>query len=289
MANVEAALLKAVENPAIDQVAQPLAAGIVDAYQAAGPAGRRLKNFAHGVWLGHPLHPVLTDVPIGAWTAALALDVVANGNEGMRRAARCVIGVGLVGAIGSAVTGLTDWSETSGRSRRAGLVHGLLNVAATALFTASWVARRDASRSAGQLTAWVGYLIAAGSAYVGGDLVYGQRIGVTHAVVEEPEEFTAVARSADIAEGSMARARKDDVDALLVRQRGRVCGLAHSCTHMGGPLSEGTLKDGSVVCPWHGSEFALEDGAVLNGPATQAQPTFDVREHAGSIEVKARG
>lgn len=288
MANLQAGLLKAAEHPAIDRWAEPLQKAVRDTYAAAGPAGQGLKNFAHGVWLGHPLHPVLTDVPIGAWTAALALDLAGNGDAGMRRAARFAIAVGLAGAVGSALTGLTDWSETSGQSRRAGLVHGLLNIAATTLLTASWLARGDDSRSRGQLTAWAGYLIAAGSAYLGGDLVYGKRIGVTHAVIEEPEEFTAVATSADLAEGSMIRARKGEVDALLVRQRGRVCALAHPCAHMGGPLSEGTLKDGSVVCPWHGSEFALEDGRVINGPATQAQPTFEVRERGGSIEVKAR-
>lgn len=281
-------LSKLVEHPALDRIAEPLSDGVRRAYEAAGPAGQQAKNLAHGVWLGHPLHPVLTDVPIGAWTTALALDVAGGSDPGMQRAARFAIGVGLVGAVASAVTGLTDWSETSGRSRRTGLVHGLLNLAATALFTSSWFERGKDSGPQGRATAWAGYAIAAGSAYLGGELVYGQRIGVTHAAIEEPEAFTAVAQSSDLADGSMKRARKDDVDVLLARQRGRVCALAHPCAHLGGPLSEGTLKDGSVVCPWHGSEFRLDDGRVLNGPATQAQPTFDVREQAGAIEVKVR-
>jgi nitrite reductase/ring-hydroxylating ferredoxin subunit/uncharacterized membrane protein len=283
------ALAKVLESPALDQVAKPVSQAVRDAYEAAGPAGRQAKNFAHGVWLGHPLHPVVTDIPVGAWTTVLALDLADRGDAGMRRAARYAVGVGLAGALASAVTGLTDWSETSGRARRVGLVHGLLNVAATALFTASWIARRDGSRPAGRATAWAGYLIAAGSAYLGGELVFGQRIGVTHAAIEEPEAFTAIAQGSEVAEGSMMRARKDDVDVLLARQRGRVCALAHPCAHLGGPLSEGTLKDGSVVCPWHGSEFALEDGRVLNGPATHAQPAFEVRERDGGIEVKVPG
>ena len=111
---------------------------------------------------------------------------------------------------------------------------------------------------------------------------------MTHAAVDEPERFTGVAAAADLPDHSMKRVRKDDADLLLVRQRGRVCALAHPCAHMGGPLSEGTLKDGSVVCPWHGSEFGLDDGHVINGPATQSQPCLDVRERGGQIEVKAR-
>jgi nitrite reductase/ring-hydroxylating ferredoxin subunit/uncharacterized membrane protein len=244
----------------------------------------------HGVWLGHPLHPVFTDLPLGAWTTGLVLDAVAsmNRDSGMERAADVAIAVGLAGAAGAAVTGLTDWSETSGRSRRTGLVHGLLNIAATTLYATAYVLRKNGSRSSGQACAVAGYGIAIGAAWFGGDLVYGQRIGVTHAAIDAPDEFTAVAASTAIPDNSMKRARQDDVDVLLVRQRGRVCALAHPCGHMGGPLSEGTLKDGSVVCPWHGSEFRLDDGQVITGPATQNQPCLDVRERDGRIEVKTR-
>ena len=280
-------LSRVVDYPAIDRVAKPLSQAIRDGFESAGPVGQQAKNALHGVWLGHPLHPVFTDIPIGAWTTALALDAAGEHDPGMRRAATFAIGVGLVGALGAAVSGLTDWSETGGRSRRTGLIHGLLNVAATGLFATAFVRRRNDSHRNGRACAWTGYAIALGSAYLGGELVYGQRIGVTHAAVEEPEAFTAVAQSTDVPEGAMKRGRKDDVDVVLARQHGRLCALAHPCAHMGGPLSEGTLKDGSVVCPWHGSEFALDDGHVINGPATQPQPRFEVRESSGAIEVKA--
>ena len=274
--------------PGVDRVAEPLSHAVRDAYESAGPAGMEMKNAMHGVWLGHPLHPVFTDLPLGAWTAALAIDACANGDRGMRRAATMALGVGLAGALASAVTGLTDWSETSGRARREGLIHGLLNATATALAGIAYLQRINSARDRGRACAWAGYTIALGSAYLGGDLVYGQRIGVNHAVVDQPEEFTDIAAVADVPDGSMRRARHDDTDVLLVRQRGRLCGLAHPCAHLGGPLSEGTLKDGSVVCPWHGSEFALDDGHVINGPATQPQPVFDVRERDRRIEVKER-
>src|SRR5581483_1529379 len=106
------ALMQMTDQPALDRIAEPLSEAVRGAYEAAGPAGQAVKNLMHGVWLEHPLHPVFTDVPIGAWTTALALDATADGDPGMRRAATFALGVGLVGALGAAVTGLTDWSET---------------------------------------------------------------------------------------------------------------------------------------------------------------------------------
>src|SRR5213076_86685 len=130
----------------------------------------------HGVWLRHPLHPVFTDIPIGAWTTGLALDAVAarTNDEATRRAADVAIAVGLAGAAGAAVTGLTDWSETDGRSRRTGLIHGLLNIAATTLYAAAYVLRRNGSRGTGRTCALAGYGVALGAAWFGGDLVYDQ-------------------------------------------------------------------------------------------------------------------
>jgi len=279
------------DQPALDRVAEPLSRGVRRAFELAGPGGRRAKNALHGVWLRHPLHPVFTDLPIGAWTTGLVLDAIAarTHDSTMARAADVAMGVGLAGAAGAAVTGLTDWSETSGRSRRTGLIHGLLNIAATTLYATAFVLRKRGARATGQSCALAGYTVAVGAAWLGGDLVYDQRIGVTHAVVDPPEAFMAVADSTDVADGSMKRVQHADLDLLIVRQHGQLCALAHSCAHLGGPLSEGTLKDGSVVCPWHGSEFALDDGRVINGPATQNQPCLDVREQAGRIEVRARG
>jgi nitrite reductase/ring-hydroxylating ferredoxin subunit/uncharacterized membrane protein len=282
------ALMRVADSPAIDRLAEPLSKAVRGAYEAAGPAGKQLKDAAHGVWLGHPLHPVFTDLPLGAWTTALALDCASNKDPGMQRAATFAMGVGLTGALGAAVTGLTDWSETQGQSRRTGLIHGLLNITATTLFATAFTMRRRDSHEGGRAAAWAGYAIAIGAAWFGGNLVYDQRIGVTNADADLPEEFTPALRSDALAENTMVRARVGKADVLLVRQHGQVCALAHSCAHLGGPLSEGTLKDGSVVCPWHGSEFALDDGRVLGGPSTHNQPRLEVRERDGQIEVKAR-
>lgn len=276
-------------QPALDTLAAPLSDAVRGTFKKAGPAGAAVKNALHGVWLGHPLHPVFTDIPIGAWTAALALDAkeAQSGDRAYGRAADFALGVGLLGALGAAVTGLNDWSETDGQPRRLGLLHGLLNISATACVATAYALRRSGERGPGRGLAALGYGIAIASSYLGGSLVYHDRIGVTHAVVNEPEAFTAVLDSDALAEGTMRKVTIEEASFLLVRQHGKVCALAHSCAHLAGPLSEGELKDGSVVCPWHGSEFSLADGHVINGPATQPQPCFEVRESNGRIELRA--
>jgi len=289
MANTAVARIAA--QPELDQVAKPLSEAVAAAYRNAGGVGNAVKNALHGVWLHHPLHPVLTDIPIGAWTTTLALDAKAatSGDSSYSHAADFALAFGLAGAVGSAVTGLTDWSDTDGRAKRIGLIHGLLNTTATALMVTAYVLRRRDDRRAGEVCTVAGIGVAMAGAYLGGDLVYGERIGVTHAVTDEPEGFTRVLASGDLPEGSMRRVKTDDTDLLLVRQHGTVCALVHACAHLGGPLSEGELKDGTVVCPWHGSEFRLHDGTVVNGPATHPQPCFHVRERDSQIEVAPSG
>lgn len=257
---------------------------------SGGDTGRRVKDALNGVWLGHPLHPVLTDVPVGAWSAAAVFDALdaEKPNEAFRSAADLCVKVGLVGAVGAAVTGLTDWSDTNGGSRRIGLLHGLLNVTATGLYLASAIARRQ-SRTAGRGYAFAGYAIAAASAYLGGELVFNRQIGVDHsAEASAPEEFTRVMPEADLREDTPHRATVGETAIMLVRHGGRVYAMAERCAHQGGPLSEGTLEGGTIVCPWHGSRFALDNGEVIHGPSTYPQPCFEARIHEGHVEVRAR-
>jgi uncharacterized membrane protein len=164
----------------LEPAAETLQQGVAQVFRSAGDAGGQIEDFLHGKWLGHPLHPVLTDVPLGAWTVSTVLDVVeeTTGREDLAAGADAAIAIGLVGAIGSAVTGLTDWHRTEGKAQRVGLVHGVLNLSATALFTASWILRKQNSRAAARRLGWLGYAIVSASAYLGGELVYDQKVGV---------------------------------------------------------------------------------------------------------------
>lgn len=285
------ALIKAVEQQqTLDQLSDQIQPLVQNAFKSAGPAGREVKNILHGTWLGHPLHPALTDVPLGAWTAAFALDAMESisGRRELGVGADVAITVGLVGAAGAAVTGLTDWSETNGRARKVGLLHGLLNVGATALYTTSLVLRRKEKRNAGLGFAMLGYAVSSAAAYLGGHLVFGEQIGVNHAAAQEmPTEFVPVMADAELAEGEMKRVDAGGVPVLLVRCEGEVCALAHTCSHLGGPLSEGKLDGDVVQCPWHGSRFNVRDGSVVDGPATFPQPCFEARVRDGQIEVRS--
>ncbi len=255
-----------------------------------GKLQRRIKNALHGTWLGHPLHPALTDVPLGAWTAAVVLDAVdlARGG-GFEKAADAAITVGLAGAVGAAVTGLNDWQHTDYAARRVGVAHGLLNVTAALLQGGSLALRCTGFRRAGRGLTIAGYGIALSAAYLGGHLVFEERIGVDHTSGQQaPKDFVPVLDGADLAEGALRRVIVEGMPVLLARLGGRVYGIAETCSHLGGPLSEGTREGASVVCPWHGSRFDLRTGRVLDGPATFPAPCLDVRERSGRIEVRRR-
>src|ERR1051326_3411055 len=211
--------------------------------------GRQAKNFLHGTWIGHPLHVILTDIPIGAWTAAIVFDGLESmdSRREYRVAADAAIAVGLVGAVGAAAAGLTDWQDIDPPARRIGLVHGLLNVASTVLFGGSLLARRRGNRASGRGLAAVAFGVSMAAAWLGGNLVYEQKVGVDHSGSEKlPDEFAAVLAESALQEGKLTRAEHQGAPILLVRRGSQIFALAESCSHLGGPLSEGKL-DGDVV------------------------------------------
>lgn len=283
------------EQKWLDGIADALQPAVRGFFDSLGPARRGIQNFLHGTWLGHPLHPVITDVPIGAWTTTLLLDALddgggeGGGRNGLRRAADASLALGLAGAVGSAVTGLTDWSETDATPRRVGVAHALLNSGATLLFAASLLSRRRGRRSAGRRLAVTGYLTACAAAYLGGELVSHEQIGVDHSSGRPmPERFTSVLPETELPADKLKKVLFQGTPLLLVRRDGEIYALAETCAHLGGPLSEGKLDEECVVCPWHASTFELATGGVVRGPSAFPQPSLETRVRNGEIQVRMK-
>lgn len=273
----------------LGELEEPLQNAIHHGFESLGPTGQPIRNALHGTWLGHPVHVVLTDVPVGAWTAAIIFDAIAmtGGGRKANYAADAAVAIGIVGALGAAATGLNDWAELDSKPRRIGLMHGLLNLGATALFAGSLVARKRRLRSAGRGLAMLGYVIATASAKLGGTLVYEERIGVDRSEEKElPAKFVAVLDETELEEGVAKRVEVDGTPIVLTKCSGKIVGLADTCSHLGGPLSEGKLEGCTIRCPWHGSRFSLETGAVLDGPAVHPQARAETRVRKDKIEVR---
>jgi nitrite reductase/ring-hydroxylating ferredoxin subunit/uncharacterized membrane protein len=258
-------------------------------YANGSSSAQKIRNFLNGTWLGEPLHVVLTDVPIGAWTVTIifdALDLIRKRRE-FSLGADTSLAVGLLGAAGAAFTGITDWSDVDPPARRLGLIHGLLNVGVTALFATSFFLRKRNSRTGGRISAALGYGLMSLSAHLGGKMVYEQRVGVDRTAGESfPDHFAAILEESKLAERTPTRAVYEGVPILLVRRGQRIFALAETCSHFSGPLSEGKLVGDSIECPYHASRFALDDGHVTNGPAVHRQPCLEVRVRSGQIEVR---
>ena len=193
----------------------------------------------------------------------------------------------MLGAAGAAVTGITDWSDVDPPARRLGFIHGLLNVGVTALFATSLIFRKKKLRTGGRISAVLGYALLSWSAHLGGKLVYEQRVGVDRTAGERfPETFVPILPESKLVESAPTRAIYNGTPILLVRRGTRIFAMAETCSHFSAPLSEGQLVGDSIVCPYHASRFALDDGHVINGPAVHPQPCLDVRVRNGEIEVR---
>jgi len=269
------------QAPLLDRLADPLTAAVRNALPA-GP----LKDGLSGTWLGHPLHPLLTDVPIGAWTSSLMLDAV--GGRESRRAADRLIAIGILAALPTAATGIADWGDTQPKERRVGLVHAVANTTALALFSGSLLARRRGRRTRGIVFSLAGAGALGAGGYLGGHLTFALGLGVDRtAFASPPTDWTDAIAENDVSESELAHATVNGVGAVLTRYEGEVVALADRCTHRGAPLHEGTLCDGAIVCPWHQSIFRLADGTIVQGPATRPAPRFEVRVRAGRVELRA--
>jgi nitrite reductase/ring-hydroxylating ferredoxin subunit/uncharacterized membrane protein len=252
---------------------------------------RPVKDLLNGTWLGHPLHPAITDVPIGAFLVAVVLDIV-----GEPTAAFWAIVVGLITFLAAIVTGLADYSDTDGTARTRATVHGTLMAVGGIATTASLVVR-DGGQSEGTVqTALLvaGFLIISAGAYLGGDVVFALGNMVSrHAFRGSGTKWIRLDTGdltdlAAIPEAAPVKLRAGINDLVVVRIGDTVHAMHAVCAHAGGPLDKGTLTpDGCLECPWHGARYRLADGVVRRGPSLYDQPSYEIRAaEGGGYEVR---
>lgn len=287
---------KAAPTPAIERISDGLQTVIKGVIGSNRRPPRRLKSLLHGVWLRHPLHPLLSDIPIGAWVIAAIFDVVwlvaPGANAWGARAAEAAVIVGVLGALGAAATGLADWSDSYGSERRVGLWHALLNTAALLLYIVSIILRLQVGSGeslAGAILGFTGVVTVSIAGYLGGEMVFGKGTAVNHTAWEAAsDEYEAVMPVERMASGQLQRVVVAGTPVVLLRMGEQYHAISATCSHAGGPLDEGELNGDVVTCPWHGSRFSMSTGRVLTGPASIAQPRYDVRVRNGQIELKRR-
>ena len=253
---------------------------------------RPIKDLLNGRWLGHPLHAATTDLPIGLLLGVVILDLV-----GQRTAADVVLVATIVTMLLSAVSGLADYSDTSGTALTRATLHATLMVVALVLLVISAVIRAGdpVDRTVPVALSVVGFLIVTAGAFVGGDVVYvfGNMVS-RHAFRGAGTKWIkldtgAVSDLAALPDATPTKMRAGINDLVVVRQGDTVHALHAVCAHAGGPLDQGTIVDGCVECPWHASRFRLTDGLVRQGPSVFDQPSYEIRAaDGGGYEVRRR-
>jgi nitrite reductase/ring-hydroxylating ferredoxin subunit/uncharacterized membrane protein len=268
-------------------------ARVVDGfYRLLGGPGKWLQDFVNGSWLGHALHPVLTDVVIGGATVLALFDVAALllGTKELDTASLVAVGLVALAALGAVATGLTDFKDThTGDERNVVVLHGLINIVATTAYAASFFVRWGGAHDPGRWLSIVGVLILLVGGYIGGHVVfkYGYMVNRNaFAKGQKAKEFTPLIAAADVQENTPTKVMLGPTALVVVRRGDIVHALKATCSHAGGPLDQGELVGDTIVCPWHFSAFRLADGAVRHGPATSRQVTYRTRVSELQIEVQ---
>ena len=253
-----------------------------------------VRDLLNGRWLGHPLHAVLTDAPIGIMFLVIVFDLA---GQPLATHTKAILLIGILTMLAAALAGLADYSDTDGAARERATLHGTLMVVALLLYVVSFVLRQGQSPPWPAAIAFslAGFLVISAGAYVGGEVVFALgnmvsrhafRGAGTKWITLEPAEADA---DGNIPEGRPVKGKLGINTLVLVRQGETILALHDQCAHAGGPLSGGTLEDGSVVCPWHASRYRLSDGHVTRGPSVYDQPAYEVRRaDAGGWEARRR-
>jgi nitrite reductase/ring-hydroxylating ferredoxin subunit/uncharacterized membrane protein len=268
------------EQSSLDAVAGPLRDRV------AGLLGAQpLKDALSGTWLGHPVHPLLTDLPIGFWTSAFTLDLL--GGRRSRTAATRLVAWGVVTAIPTAITGASDWSDTGGSERRIGLVHATANTTALLCYGASWVQRKRGRHWRGVALGLAGATAATVGGYLGAHLLQTLGVGVNRTAFRRPpSDWTRVLAVSAVSERPQC-VMIDGAPIIVFRHAGAIVALDAHCPHRGGPMAEGDLEGDVLTCPWHGSQFHVPDGALLRGPSVAPLPAYECRTVDGAVEVRS--
>ena len=248
---------------------------------------RPIQNFLNGSWLGHPVHAVVTDVPIGALTVSIIADLI-----GQPIVADVSLLLGVLAMIASAVTGAADYTEVDGTARNRATVHMVVMVLSLLLYAISLVIRSGspADRLAPIVISVVAYLLLLLGGAIGGDLVYliGTHVN-RHAWRGAGAKWIKLDLGdlTDIPEGGPTKLKAGINELAVVREGDRILAVHAQCAHAGGPLAEGSLVGGAIECPWHGSRYRMADGHNVRGPAMYDQPAYDVsRAEGGGWEVR---
>jgi nitrite reductase/ring-hydroxylating ferredoxin subunit/uncharacterized membrane protein len=242
-----------------------------------------------GRWIGHPIHPALSDLPIGLWTGVMLLDVIDRDPASRRGldAAGMLSTAGILAAGATALTGLSDWTVSNDEDRRVGLFHGILNTVALGLQGASLGTRMVGRRGTARALGAASLTVTAAAGYLGGHLVFTKGVMVNRvAWAVGPRRWTRALQEADLPDDSPTAVEAEGRQVMLYRHDGSLYAIDNVCSHAGGLLSRGTIADLTVTCPLHGARFALADGCVGRGPASQPQPVLPTRIRNGWIEVR---
>jgi nitrite reductase/ring-hydroxylating ferredoxin subunit/uncharacterized membrane protein len=278
-------LVRAIESASIIDKPATLVSRAVRGALSPG----KVKDALSGTWLGHALHPAMTDVVIGSFVSASALDLLA-GAEGSVASERLIM-LGMAAYLPTAAAGASDWVDgaVDARVKRVGIVHAAGNSVALALYIASLISRRRGSRATGALLSGLGAGVLMTGGYLGGHLTLRRGIGPDQTVFDPgPDEWQAATGADQLEPGKPLRVIVEETPVLLLDTGDTIYAIHDRCSHRGCPLSDGEVEGHEIVCACHSSRFDLRDGSVVGGPATAPQPAFDARRQDGVVEVRLR-
>jgi nitrite reductase/ring-hydroxylating ferredoxin subunit/uncharacterized membrane protein len=255
--------------------ARPLGGFVQGIVKAIFRPIRPVKDFLNGTWLGHSVHPALTDLPVGAFTLVIVLDIL-----GLADASRIALVFGILTMLATAVTGYADYADTDGKARHRATLHStLMLVALVAYLVALWPRLGVADvPPLGFAASIVGYALLIAGAYVGGDVVYALGNMVSrHAWRPGQSKWAPLQVQGELKDNEPATGMLGAERLLLVKDGATIRALHDTCAHAGGPLHSGRIVDGCIECPWHQSRYRLADGRHVQGPTTFDQPLYEVR------------